>query len=167
MIALDKRSIRAEHGPWSGYRVNGKAMNHPRINIGALSQRTGVNIETIRYYERIALLPSPARTQGGFRQYEDRHIQRLQFIRRGRDLGFSIDSIRALLALSEKPDMPCGDADKMVASHLDMVDRKIADLIHLQEELRQLMDCCGHVVAECRIIESLGAPPPHPRQRPE
>ena len=133
-------------------------MGHLRINIGSLSQQTGVNIETIRYYEKIALLPPPARSQGGFRQYENRHIERLRFIRRGRDLGFSIDSIRALLALAEQPDLPCGDADHLVALHLDEVERKIADLQRLRDELRRMADCCGRIVADCQIIGTLVAP---------
>ncbi len=136
-----------------------------QINIGDLSQLTGVNIETIRYYEKIALMPPPPRTQGGFRLYGESHAQRLRFIRRGRDLGFSIESIRALLTLAERPDLPCGDADQMVASHLDEVDRKIADLIALREELRQLTNCRGQVVAECRIIASLTSPAPPCEQR--
>ncbi|AVM75112.1 MerR family transcriptional regulator [Magnetospirillum gryphiswaldense] len=128
------------------------------FNIGGLSRQTGVNIETIRYYEKIGMLPPPARSQGGFRQYEDHHIQRLRFIRRGRDLGFSIDSIRALLTLAEQPGSPCEGADQMVALHLDEVERKIADLTMLRDELRKMKNCCGQVVAECRIIASLVAP---------
>lgn len=128
------------------------------INIGGLSQRTGVNIETIRYYEKTGLLPPPARSQGGFRQYDDQHVRLLRFIRRGRDLGFSIGSIRTLLALAARPDLPCADADQMVARQLGEVERKIADLILLREELRKMTNCCGEVVAECQIIGSLAAP---------
>ncbi|CAA7622389.1 MerR family transcriptional regulator [Candidatus Terasakiella magnetica] len=128
------------------------------INIGGLSQRTGVNIETIRYYEKTGLLPPPARSQGGFRQYDDQHVRLLRFIRRGRDLGFSIASIRTLLALAARPDLPCADADQMVARQLGEVERKIADLILLREELRKMTNCCGEVVAECQIIGSLTAP---------
>ena len=128
------------------------------INIGGLSQRTGVNIETIRYYEKTGLLPPPARSQGGFRQYDDRHVRGLRFIRRGRDLGFSIESIRTLLALAARPDLPCADADQMVAMQLGEVERKIADLVLLREELRKMTNCCGEVVAECQIIGSLAAP---------
>jgi Cu(I)-responsive transcriptional regulator len=130
------------------------------INIGSLSRQTGVNVETIRYYEKIALMPPPVRSRGGYRQYGRSHVQRLRFIRRGRDLGFSIESIRALLTLAEQPELPCGDADRIVARHLDEVDRKIADLALLREELRRMTNCRGHVVAECRIIASLAAPTP-------
>ncbi|MBF0394819.1 MAG: helix-turn-helix domain-containing protein, partial [Alphaproteobacteria bacterium] len=111
------------------------------INIGALSQRTGVNIETIRYYEKSGLLPSPARTQGGFRQYEDRHVQRLRFIRRGRDLGFSIESIRALLGLAEQPEHRCGDADRIASEHLAAIERKIEELERLRDALNAMANC--------------------------
>ena len=135
-------------------------MSLARVAIGALSSQTGVNIETIRYYEKIGLMPPPARTQGGYRQYGESHVQRLRFIRRGRDLGFSIESIRALLALAERPELPCEDADRMVAGHLHEVDRKISDLILLRDELRQMMNCRGRIVADCRIISCLAAPEP-------
>ncbi|MBF0327144.1 MAG: MerR family DNA-binding protein [Alphaproteobacteria bacterium] len=82
----------------------------------------------------------------------------LTFIRRGRDLGFSIESIRTLLALAARPDLPCADADQMVARQLGEVERKIADLVLLREELRKMTNCCGEVVAECQIIGSLAAP---------
>ena len=79
----------------------------PRLAIGALSRRTGVNIETVRYYERIGLLPPPARSEGGHRLYGGGHLMRLNFVRRARDLGFTLDEIRALLELAEKRDRPC------------------------------------------------------------
>jgi MerR family transcriptional regulator, mercuric resistance operon regulatory protein len=127
------------------------------MSIGHLSQRTGVAIETIRYYEKIALLPPPARSPSGYRQYEASHVRRLLFVRRGRDLGFSVESIRALLALADRPDLPCGDADRLVASHLAEVEKKIADLIGLRGELRQMINCCGQVVAECKVIDSFAS----------
>jgi DNA-binding transcriptional MerR regulator len=130
-------------------------MKPSSFNIGRLSRQTGVQIETIRYYEKIALLSAPARTRSGYRQYEERHVERLRFIRRGRDLGFSIESIRALLALAERPDLPCDGADNMVASHLAEVDRKIEDLNRLRVELLRMTNCPGRVVAECKIMSSL------------
>lgn len=133
-------------------------MNRTFIAIGRLSERTGVNIETIRYYEKIGLLPVPGRTDGGYRQYDDGHARRLQFIRRGRDLGFSIDDIRALLRLAEHPDHPCDDADRLATQHLTEVEKKIADLTRLSEQLRQMVHCAGHSVAECRIIDALAGP---------
>lgn len=125
------------------------------ITIGALSKGAEVNIETIRYYEKIGLLPAPERTASGYRQYQDHHLRQLRFIRRGRDLGFNIDAIRTLLQLAEHPDHPCADADHLAARHLAEVEDRIADLIRLRDGLRQMVDCHGHSVAECRIIDTL------------
>src|SRR3546814_8957570 len=79
----------------------------PRLPIGMLSRRTGCNIETIRYYEKIGLLPAPARSDGGHRLYGHGHLMRLGFVRRARELGFTLDEIRALLRLAEDRDRPC------------------------------------------------------------
>ena len=125
------------------------------ITIGALGKRTGVNVETVRYYERVGLLPEPHRTAAGYRQYGEEHVLRLRFIRRGRDLGFSVEAIRTLLRLAEHPNQPCADADHLAAGHLAEVEGRIADLERLRDSLRQLVTCHGHSVAECRIIDAL------------
>jgi Cu(I)-responsive transcriptional regulator len=131
-------------------------MTADTFGIGALARRTNTKIETIRYYERIGLLPSPARTAGNYRTYARRHLERLSFIRRGRDLGFSLDEVRALLRLSDDRDQPCADVDRIARLHLAEVERKIADLKALHRELRQLIDQCRHgTIAECRILEAL------------
>jgi DNA-binding transcriptional MerR regulator len=126
------------------------------LSIGRLSEQTGVNIETIRYYEKIGLLTEPTRTAAGYRQYDRDHLRRLRFIRRGRDLGFSIEAIRALLRLAEHPEQPCADADRLASEHLAVVEAKIGDLTRLSEQLQRLVNCCGHSVADCRIIDALG-----------
>lgn len=125
------------------------------FSIGRLSRLAGVNVETIRYYEKIDLLPAPARTAAGYRQYEQGHVDRLAFIRRGRDLGFSIDAIRALLRLTEHPDQPCADADALACAHLAEVERKITELGRLRDALRKMTGCRGDCVADCRIIDAL------------
>jgi len=139
------------------------------FSIGALARRTGTKIETIRYYERIGLLPPPARTQGNYRLYAPRHLERLSFIRRARDLGFSLDEVRALLRLADDRSQPCTEVDRIARHHLTDVERKLADLAALRAELRQLIEQCGHgTVAECRILESLAprsAPPTAPPAR--
>jgi len=127
------------------------------LTIGQLGKQTGVNIETIRYYEKIGLLPEPARTASGYRQYGNAHSQRLAFIRKGRDLGFHIEAIRALLELSEHPDTPCHDADRLATEHLADVERKIEELQRLRDALQAMTHCHGHTVAECRIIDALGS----------
>jgi Cu(I)-responsive transcriptional regulator len=126
------------------------------FSIGELARATDTKVETIRYYERIGLLPPPARTSGNYRAYAERHLVRLSFIRRGRDLGFSLDDIRELLRLSDDRDQSCADVDMITRAHLAEVERKLADLAALGAELRQLIDQCQRgTVAECRIIEAL------------
>jgi MerR family mercuric resistance operon transcriptional regulator len=108
--------------------------------IGKLAAATGVNIETIRYYERVALLPAPARTTGGHRVYDAGHIQRLAFIRRSRELGFSLEDIRALIALSD--DKGDCSAKELTLRHLANVRGKIASLKKLERALRGMTDAC-------------------------
>src|SRR3546814_4728527 len=107
-----------------------------------LSRRTGCNIETIRYYEKIGLLPAPARSDGGHRLYGHGHLMRLGFVRRARELGFMLDEIRALLRLAEDRDRPCAEAREVAAAHLTDIRTKIADLQRSEEhtsELQSLM----------------------------
>lgn len=124
--------------------------------IGELGKLTGTKVETIRYYERIGLLAAPHRTSGNYRAYGSGHLNRLSFIRRSRDLGFSLDQVRALLNLSDERDRPCHAVDEIAKEHLAEVDRKIADLKALRRELAAMTND-RHVgtVAECRIIEAL------------
>jgi Cu(I)-responsive transcriptional regulator len=126
------------------------------LNIGALAKATDTKVETIRWYERVGLLPAPARTAGNYRTYDDAHLGRLSFIRRARDLGFSLDQIRALLDLAEDRDRSCDAVDVIAREHLGEVDRKIADLQALRRELDSLIGQCRRgKVAECHIIEAL------------
>ena len=127
------------------------------FSIGELAKATGTKAETVRYYERIGLLPAPARTSGNYRAYSRPHLERLSFIRRARDLGFSLDQVRALLRLADDRGQSCAEVDRIAKLHLTEVDRKIADLASLGSELRQLIDKCRHgTIAECRILEALG-----------
>ncbi len=126
------------------------------FSIGELAQQTGTKVETIRYYERIGLLPSPARTGGNYRAYARSHLERLSFVRRGRDLGFSLDEMRELLRLSDDREQSCADVDRIARLHLAEVERKLSDLRALRTELRQIVGQCQHgTIAECRIIEAL------------
>jgi Cu(I)-responsive transcriptional regulator len=126
------------------------------FSIGGLASATGTKVETIRYYERIGLLPQPGRTGGNYRAYARSHLGRLSFIRRGRDLGFSLEEVRELLRLSDDRDQSCAEVDRIARVHLIEVERKLADLTALGAQLRQLIDQCRHgTVAECRIIEAL------------
>jgi len=127
-----------------------------RLSIGDLAKQTGTKVETIRYYERIGLLPSPARTQGNYRVYDARQLDQLSFIRRARDLGFSIDQIRELMGLAEKRDQSCEAVDAIARQHLMEIERKIADLSALHHELSNVIGLCQRgTVADCRILEAL------------
>lgn len=132
-----------------------------RFSIGELAKATGTKVETIRYYERIGLLPAPARTGGNYRAYAAEHLGRLSFVRRARDLGFSLDQVRELLGLADQKDRSCEAVDEIAREHLAEVDRKIADLGALRRELDNLIGQCRcGTIADCRIIEAL-APSPH------
>jgi MerR family mercuric resistance operon transcriptional regulator len=128
------------------------------LMIGTLSDHTGVNIETIRYYERAGLLPPPPRTQGKHRVYDEFHIQRLAFIKRGRDLGFSLDDIRALLRLAENGDTACATTKGITLRHLADIHGKIASLKRLERALKEMTDACAPgTQRSCPIIDALSA----------
>ena len=127
------------------------------MTIGGLAKATGVKIVTIRYYERAGLLPVPPRTEGNYRIYQAEHLRRLQFIRRLRDLGFTLEQVRDLLRLASDRNQACDEVDRLTNQHLVAVEQKIRDLQNLASELRRLSQCCqgGGQIAECRIIEAL------------
>lgn len=126
------------------------------LSIGGLARKTGCKVQTIRYYEQIGLMPEPARTSGNQRRYDWSHVQRLAFIRHGRELGFALDTIRMLMRLGDIPDQPCEQVDVIARDQLQQVDRRIASLQALKAELeRMIRQCGGGRIAECRIIEVL------------
>lgn len=126
------------------------------LGIGILSRRSGCNIETIRYYERISLMPEPPRTPGGHRSYSNLHERRLVFIRRCRELGFSVEEIRVLLGLVDGGGYTCGEVKAVTDRHLDDVRRKVADLRKLERTLKKMSAACaGGQVPECPIIDTL------------
>ena len=129
------------------------------LTIGKLAALSGVNLETIRYYERIALMPSPSRTQGGHRLYDDEHRHRLRFIRRGRELGFGIEAIRALLDLAQPGHRACQDVQAIAATHLVEVRAKLADLARLEILLAETVNRCGgeSFNPSCPVLEMLEA----------
>ena len=133
------------------------------LTIGQLARATDTKVETIRYYEREGLLAEPARTAGNYRAYDVEHLNRLSFIRRSRDLGFSLDQVRALLHLADQRDHPCEAVDAIALEHLAQIDRKIADLQALRHQLNSMITRCrSSTIAECRIIESLSPIPARP-----
>ncbi len=128
--------------------------------IGELSKRADVNIETIRYYERVSILPSPPRTDGGHRLYDDNHFKRLSFIRRSRELGFSLESIRQMLLLVDGGEVTCEQVNLITLSHLADVRAKITDLKRMERILKKTAsECSGGKTPDCPIIDSLFAQP--------
>ncbi len=126
------------------------------LTIGRLAAAAGVNLETVRFYERIRLMPPPARTASGHRAYEEAHIQRLAFIRRARELGFSIEQIRALLSLTEPNRASCGEVREIARRHLDDVRAKLADLTRLERILAKTISrCSGDPAPSCPVLEML------------
>lgn len=126
------------------------------ITIGELSKQTGCHIETVRYYERMGLLPKPPRTEGGHRLYDQNAIKRLVFIRRSRELGFSLDEIRALLQLVDGRRYTCQQIKTLMEQHLGEIKQKIVDLKKLQITLAAFSARCqGGEVPDCPIIDAL------------
>ncbi len=126
------------------------------MSIGQLAQAAGVARQTVRWYEQQGLLPEPARTEGGQRRYGEEALKRLTFIRHARELGLSLDDIRALLELADNPAAPCAEADAIIRRELEKVREKIAQLQALEREFtRMLEECPAGEVRHCRIIEIL------------
>ncbi|HEX8379750.1 MAG TPA: helix-turn-helix domain-containing protein [Allosphingosinicella sp.] len=126
------------------------------MKIGDIAAATGVHVETIRYYEREGLVPSPPRTASNYRSYGDAHRRRLTFIRRARDLGFSLVQVRELLDLADDRERPCVAVDEIASKHLLRVREKIAELTALRKELDHMIGQCRHgSISECRIIDAL------------
>lgn len=130
------------------------------LTIGELAARTGCTAEAIRYYEREGVVPRPPRSGSGrYRRYDAGDVQRFAFLRRARELGFSLLEVRALLAFSEgDPGRSCGEVDALARAHLAQVESKLAQLTALRDALARVIDQCrgGMAVADCRILGALG-----------
>lgn len=127
-----------------------------QIMIGDLARATGTKVNTIRFYEESGVMRRPARTGSGRRIYEHGDLQRLRFIRHGRDLGFGLPAIKSLLALAGDPQEDCGEVARIAAEHLRTVDRKIVHLQRLREELGRTIEACGGgTTSNCRILDVL------------
>lgn len=125
------------------------------ITIGRLSAHSGVNIETIRYYERVGLTPAPPRSSGGRRLYGGDDAKRLSFIRRARKLGFRLEAIRSLLGLNDGPPS-CAEVHALTARHLEAVREKIAALCRLETTLTETAAACEKSAEPaCPIIDAL------------
>jgi MerR family mercuric resistance operon transcriptional regulator len=123
--------------------------------IGELARLTGASIETIRYYERIGLMPRPPRTGGGRRAFGAESLATLSFIRRCRELGFSLDDVRALLAL-RKAQPCCSNVKSIAERHLQSVRAKLRDLTEMEASLATLVgQCAGDAAGECAVLDAL------------
>lgn len=128
----------------------------PGLTIGETAQRSGCNIETVRYYERIGLVPKPPRSRGGHRLYGRDTVRRLGFIRRARELGFAIADIRALLGLVDRRTASCSQVKQIAERQLDAVQSRIDDLRRLERDLVGMIGkCSGRKIPDCPVIDSL------------
>ena len=135
------------------------------FTIGQLSRRTGVKVETIRYFEKVGLITPPPRTEGGHRVYGDDHLRALGFIRRARELGFSPDEVRGILALGGPGAATCREVQEIATCHLETVRRKMADLGRLEALLASTIErCSGDAVPQCAVIDMIEESPPAPAE---
>lgn len=130
------------------------------LAIGELARRTGVHIETIRYFEKVGLLDKPDRTEGGHRVYAVQHVRVLSFIKRARELGFTPDEVRTILNLGGPGKACCDEVEEIALHHLEQVRSKIADLARLEQLLASTVErCSGGHVPECPVIDMLDTAP--------
>ena len=126
------------------------------LPIGKLAQQSGVNVETIRYYEKVGVMPTPDRTAGGYRVYGPNHVKRLSFVRRGRELGFGLDELRGLLRLVDRHNYTCAEVRVLTLDHVAEIRRKIRDLRRLERIMADVAArCTGSRVPECPIIDAM------------
>lgn len=123
-----------------------------------LARKTGCNLETIRYYENIGVMPDPPRTAKGFRVYDTSHVARLRFIMRMRELGFTLEEVRGFLALTDGGTQTCAEVQQRTEAHLVDVRAKIADLQRIERALAETAaQCSGENVPECPVLDALTA----------
>jgi len=131
-------------------------VSRDHIKRGELAKRSGCNLETIRYYETIALMPEPKRSNSGHRLYSKDDQSRLRFILRSRELGFSIAELRSLLSLVDSGDYSCAEIHALTGAHLKSVAAKIADLKNLEQTLKTISaECSKGDTPDCPIIDTL------------
>jgi DNA-binding transcriptional MerR regulator len=131
-------------------------MTKPEMTIGKLAKVVNCKPETIRYYEKIGLLPAPGRNQSGYRLYRESHQRQLAFIRRARDLGFSLEDIGLMLGLTEDRHSSCQEISRLSRKRLATIRNKLNQLQILSDELNRLIDQCDDgKISDCRIIEAL------------
>lgn len=126
------------------------------FSIGELAVRSGCKVPTIRYYEGIGLIDPSPRTEGGHRQYREEDVRRLVFVRRSRELGFTLEAVKSLLGLAGDGDQSCTEVDAIASEHLTEIDGKIQSLAAMRDALADLIDQCRHTtILECRVLDAL------------
>lgn len=126
------------------------------VTIGRLAKASDVKVTTIRYYESIGLIDPPDRSEGGQRIYDAKAVERMRFIRHARDLGFPLEAIRELIALSQNEDRSCAEVDEIARRHAEDVKQRIKRLRSLERELRRMIkECSVDQISDCRILEVL------------
>lgn len=129
------------------------------MNIGQASEASGVNAKMIRYYESIGLIDEAARTDAGYRQYSETEVQTLRFIKRSRDMGFSVERIKTLLGLWQDRSRQSAEVKKLAHQYIEELDQDIKKLQSIRDELQHLADCCqGNHRPDCPILDNLATP---------
>jgi MerR family copper efflux transcriptional regulator len=129
------------------------------MNIGAVSEATGISAKTIRYYESIGLTPEPERRDNGYRDYGPNDVATLKFVQRARGLGFPLEEVRALLALWRDQDRASADVKQLALDHIDVIEERIAELETMKRTLQDLTRRChGDDRPDCPILEDLAKP---------
>jgi Cd(II)/Pb(II)-responsive transcriptional regulator len=138
------------------------------MKIGELSSASGTPVETIRFYEREALLPAPQRTESNYRVYTQEHADRLGFIRQCRNLDMTLDEVRVLLRFRDAPKSDCGEVDTLLDEHIGHVAQRIRELHKLERELRALRAQCAapHAAERCGILNGIELAAGHPEKAP-
>ena len=129
------------------------------LKIGQLAAKTGISIETIRYYEKNGLIPAAMRSANNYRHYSEQHLQQLMFVSHCREINLSLDSIRQLLALFANPQQECGQVNAMIDAQISLVNQKIESMLALKDHLSQLRSKCHQQVQvkDCAILNELKA----------
>jgi Cd(II)/Pb(II)-responsive transcriptional regulator len=135
------------------------------MQIGELAKRSGCQAETVRYYERLGLLPQPERTAGNYRVYSDEHLERLRFIRNCRAIDMTLDDVHRLLYFRDRPDLACLEINELLDTHIERLDDQVRELLRLQQYLRELRTCCDspRTAGDCGILAALDSAAGHTR----
>jgi MerR family copper efflux transcriptional regulator len=134
-----------------------RTRNMTQLTIGQVAKRTGMTVETIRFYEKQGLLGKPQRSASGYRQYPESEVKRIRFIQRAKDVGFTLKDIKELLLLRTQPDVSCADIQNKATAKIEDIEQKITDLQRMKNALAQLADqCTGEgALSECPILDAL------------